>query len=310
MNFQPLVTICLPIYNPNREYFMALIDNIANQTYKNMQIVISDDAECPFVADLISSDNRFQYIKNEGKHGIFENLNHAFDFSCGDYIQIICQDDLFEPNFIEKQLAIICSSLTIGFVYSQAHAINSRGTVISRVNGEGHCIIPKEQLPRHFFLWGCIPGSLSTVMLTKTAWIKNGRFREDLKFGGDFDYWIRLAENFDLGVNFEPTAYIRVHDESASSTLLATQYVKDMMVNYKVIYDRFEFPVVKKYIYLNAFVSSSNLVRLIRDIQRGRISVFSIFMLSGHPFSLFLAIFFIVFSKLKIDLRKRFVFGR
>ena len=310
MTFQPLVTVCIPIYNPRPEYLRILIQSIAKQSHKNMQIIISDDSDCDFVSDLVSGDNRFEYVKNNENHGIFENLNHAIGFATGEYIQIACQDDLFETNFIEKQLALIRSGPTVGFVYSQAHTIDTNGTIVSNVTGEGFCIIPKKQLPRHFFLWGCIPGTLSTVMLTKMAWCKTGRFREDLKFGGDFDYWIRLAENYDLGVNFEPLTYIRLHKDSASSTFLATQYVADVMVNYKLIYERFEFSKIKKYLYLNAYIASGNLVRLVKDIQRGRISILSIFMLCNHPFSLTLAVIFIIFPKLKVDLRKQYIFGR
>ncbi len=310
MTFQPLVTVCIPIFNPRLDYFRTLIESITKQTHKNLQIIISDDSKSDFVSNLVSKDDRFKYIENNENHGIFENLNHALGFATADYIQIACQDDLFETNFIEKQLALIQSSPTLGFVYSQAHTIDANGTIVSNVKGEGVCIIPKKQLPRHFFLWGCLPGTLSTVMFTKMAWSKTGSFRVDLKFGGDFDYWIRLAENYDLGINFEPMTYIRLHADSASSTFLATQYVADVMVNYKVIYEKFQFPPLKKYLYLNAFISSGNLVRLVKDVQRGRISILSIFMLCKHPFSLTLAVFFLIFPKLKVDLRKQYIFGR
>ena len=64
----PLVSILIPLYNAE-EYLSDTLESIIEQTYKNIEIIIVDDASTDNTQEIVkkfqNNDNRIRYIKNE-----------------------------------------------------------------------------------------------------------------------------------------------------------------------------------------------------------------------------------------------------
>jgi glycosyltransferase involved in cell wall biosynthesis len=65
---QPLVSIVMPTYNGKKEWISAAIDSVLDQTYRNFELIIINDASTNTVEETILSyqhkDSRILYIKN------------------------------------------------------------------------------------------------------------------------------------------------------------------------------------------------------------------------------------------------------
>jgi glycosyltransferase involved in cell wall biosynthesis len=99
-----LVTINVPAYNA-ADFIAATLQSIADQTYRNIRVVISldpstDDTETicqPFLAD-----PRFTLIRQPARLGWPGNVNFLLDQVRSEYFCTILHDDLIEPRYIAR----------------------------------------------------------------------------------------------------------------------------------------------------------------------------------------------------------------
>lgn len=103
---QKRISIIILVYNNFRFYKDCLI-SIFQQTYENIEIIISDDGSENFnKKELLEfiKDNKGKNIKkviineNEKNMGIVKNYNKALSLIEGDYIFYLCIDDVFYDN--------------------------------------------------------------------------------------------------------------------------------------------------------------------------------------------------------------------
>lgn len=109
-----LVSIAIPTYEMNgkgAEFLNFALTGIYHQTYKNIEVVISDHSlnnDVKNVCDTWSKKGLIvKYLKNEEMRGSSSaNINNALKSSTGKYIKILFQDDfLYCADAIEKTVA-------------------------------------------------------------------------------------------------------------------------------------------------------------------------------------------------------------
>ncbi len=115
-----LVTICVPTYNRARTYLRATLDSILAQTYKNFELIISDNASTDdterVCREYMKKDSRIKYIQQEKNIGGILNRNFIRRQGSGKYFVEICDDDLMAPTFLEK--CINCFELNPEIVFA------------------------------------------------------------------------------------------------------------------------------------------------------------------------------------------------
>ena len=98
-----LVSIIVPVYNVEK-YLEKCIESIINQTYSNLEIVLSDDGSTdnsPSICDEYAlKDSRIRVI-HKSNGGLSDARNAALDIISGKYITFIDSDDYIEKEAIE-----------------------------------------------------------------------------------------------------------------------------------------------------------------------------------------------------------------
>lgn len=99
------ISICIPCYEMRDrgvEFLESLLWSVVAQTYKNVEVVISDHSEDSKIEDSVQKFSQFFpviYLKNVNDRGsIASNLNNAIDHASGDYVKFLLQDDYFIDN--------------------------------------------------------------------------------------------------------------------------------------------------------------------------------------------------------------------
>lgn len=100
----PLISIIVPVYN-TEQYLPECLNSIMAQTYKNIEVVIVDDASTDgcskIITDYQQNDNRIKYFKHEENGGIAKARNTGLKHSMGTYVAWCDSDDILHPQFIE-----------------------------------------------------------------------------------------------------------------------------------------------------------------------------------------------------------------
>ncbi len=105
MNKNPLVSICTTFFNAER-YINRVIDSCLNQTYKNIEIVIVDDASTDgserVIKEYMARDPRITYFKNDKRISVSESFLKMSMLAKGEFSMVIGADDWIARDYIEN----------------------------------------------------------------------------------------------------------------------------------------------------------------------------------------------------------------
>ena len=125
---QPLVSICIPTFN-GAKFIREALSSVLNQTYQNIEIIISDDRSdddtVRIITELLKSvDIKIKFrIYYHKPSTIGANWNNSINKARGEYIKLVFQDDNIYPSCIEKLLKPILRDEGIGLVGSKRNLI-------------------------------------------------------------------------------------------------------------------------------------------------------------------------------------------
>ena len=129
---QPLVSIGVPAFKT--VFLKEAITSLLRQTYTNIEVVIVNDCSPYPVRDIVEQfgDSRIRYFENEknvGKNDPANNWNRCLEYSHGEYFCLLCDDDLYDPQFVESMLALAAKFPKTNVFRSRVSYINKDGEV-------------------------------------------------------------------------------------------------------------------------------------------------------------------------------------
>ncbi|PWT99189.1 MAG: hypothetical protein C5B52_11025 [Bacteroidetes bacterium] len=121
MNQSPFISICVPAYK-RIEFLERLFHSISTQTYRDFEVIVTDDSPDSSVANLcLSYTNQFplKHYKNLKQLGTPENWNEAIRKANGSWIKLMHDDDWFaEPLALELFANYVKKNPQTSFVFS------------------------------------------------------------------------------------------------------------------------------------------------------------------------------------------------
>lgn len=100
-----MISIIMPLYNAER-FLGETLQSIANQTYKDYELICIDDASEDSTVDIVKeaqgNDDRIKLLRNEKREGAAFSRNRGVSLAQGDYISFLDGDDIFEEEMLEK----------------------------------------------------------------------------------------------------------------------------------------------------------------------------------------------------------------
>ena len=158
-----LVSVCIPVFN--REKIIAhTIDSVINQSYKNIEIIVSDNCSTDNTFNILKSyakkDSRIKLFKMEANKGPVQNWRNCFVNSSGQVIKFLWSDDYIDLDFIKRTLKEL--KVDVGFVYTPVKWYDVKSMKICQ--NIGFKIVNKPLLTLDFFveslvLQGSVPVS-------------------------------------------------------------------------------------------------------------------------------------------------------
>ncbi|WP_375322462.1 glycosyltransferase family 2 protein [Aliivibrio logei] len=217
------VSIIIPTYNC-LVFLPTAIDSVLTQTHQDFELLIINDNSTDGTASYLNTliDERIITITTNGV-GASLARNLGISKASGEFIAFLDADDFWLPEKLSMQLALHADfpNLTMSFT-NYDHLTESYESIVDCFGYwnqfQGH----KEEFitlknPLNFIIKNNIIGT-STVMVKTSALTQMNRFNEDLKYGEDWDLWLRICESHDVGVlNSIQTGYL-MRQNSATQT--------------------------------------------------------------------------------------------
>jgi glycosyltransferase involved in cell wall biosynthesis len=129
-NNEPRVTIGLPVYNGIR-FLDQAIDAILGQTFREFELIISDNASTDGTPELCHSyaqkDPRIRYYRQDENVGAAKNYNFLVELARGEYFKWAAHDDICAPPYLEKCVEVLDENSTVVLCYPKTRIIDEEG---------------------------------------------------------------------------------------------------------------------------------------------------------------------------------------
>jgi len=196
------VSVIIPTYNASK-YVTKAIDSVLNQDYDNYEIIVVDDGSTDNTQEVLEKyGSKIKYIYQENG-GPAKARNTGIISSYEDYIAFLDADDLWLPGKLRKQIDFFHRHPQYAMVYTDMkHAVNGKIVNSSYLKEGNYRYISSgfiyENLLRECFIF------TPTVIVKRECLEKVGLFREDLRISEDYDLWLRIADEYEIGFLDEP----------------------------------------------------------------------------------------------------------
>lgn len=239
---QPLISVIIPCYNYGR-FLNDCINSLLSQTYKNWECIIVDDGSIDDSLEIIRSisgkDERIRYVSQKNS-GPTVARNKGLELAKGEFIQFLDADDLLEGQKFEKQISIFRQHPDHDIVYSGVSYFSTSspsllfdnidlrsGPWMKNLSGKGDVMI-LELLNRNIMV-------ISSPLIRKILFDKNGCFDATLSYNEDWELWLRFALKnaaFYFDSNSNTKALVRVHESYSTDNF--KMFVYGLMACLKV----------------------------------------------------------------------------
>jgi glycosyltransferase involved in cell wall biosynthesis len=221
---QLLVSIVIPAYN-NENTIIATLESIRNQSYKNIEIIIIDDNSKDKTLQLVTEqqkkDNRIKIYHNSTNLGMIGNWNKCIQMSNGEFVKLVCADDLLDKNEIEKETEAMILNPTVNLVESDTRLIDINGRKIGffkRYHKSG--LVKGKKIARTSIIWNNFFGAPVNNLIRKSVLDKTGYFDEQFTYILDFDMWMKIACTGDVYIIHELLNSFRIRNDSNTGNLI------------------------------------------------------------------------------------------
>lgn len=224
-----LVSVVVASYNHAR-FLEQRIESLINQTYKNIEIIIIDDCSPDNSVEILrkyESNPKIKLIVRETNAGWITVSNQGVEISSGEFVIFANCDDKCEPEMIERLVESISSDSKIGISFCKSFMVDE----FDRFLGDDYeirehsfrsmCVndafIQREKMTR-FLLYSCVIPNLSAALIRRSCFDVAGLLSSRYKACSDWDFFFRIAENFDFSYVSQPLNYFRQHSMTIRSS--------------------------------------------------------------------------------------------
>lgn len=226
----PLVSVIIPTYN--RAYILPkAIESVINQTYPRIELLVVDDGSTDNTPYIVPK-YKLKYIRLPKNFGPSFARNIGIEQAKGELIAFLDSDDVFVKKKIKKQVDFLEKHPQYQIV--QSDEIWYKGT--RRINPKKyHEKASKYFLDRAVKL--CVV-SMSTVLMKREIFKKIGLFDIDFPVCEDYEFWLRVALFYPIGLIKEPLVIKSGGREDQLSTRKGLDFyrVKALLKIYKLYF--------------------------------------------------------------------------
>ena len=206
--------------NNGEKYLEKCISSILKQTYKNFEIIFFDNFSSDNSKNIISNfnDKRIKYYYSSSKLALYEARNKALEKASGELIAFLDVDDWWDKNYLSIREDFFRDE-KIDFFYSNGFVYYEK---IKKLKKYRNKLLPGGKiykfLAKDYFI------IISGLIIRKKIFEKIGNFNKNFNIIGDFDFVMRMSENYNSHAHNQPLFIYRSHEDNFSKKNLEIFY--------------------------------------------------------------------------------------
>lgn len=272
-----LVSICIPTYNMGHLIKNAIVSSI-NQTYKNIEIIISDNNSTDNTFHVVGKyliDKRVKYYKLPENIGMAANFNFVVTKAKGEIVKFLCADDILDKDVINKSIGIFLNYPEVKLITfnRQIRDIGTNKLTLTSPKQKG--MYDGNNIINMFYKNINPIGNPSNVIFYRDDFERLGGFDTSYpaSYMNDAEFWLRYINNKDI--YFEDFIGVTILNHSERGGIKGMKYGLDVGVNFKMVNETIQrFENIITYTNFKLFYSSTLLFlrffwRSLQELKRG-----------------------------------------
>jgi glycosyltransferase involved in cell wall biosynthesis len=131
----PTVSIVIPAYN-NAAFIEETMRSVLAQTHTELEVIVADHSSTDDTRarlEQFADDPRVRLVETPAGGGAARNWNRVSALASGEFVKLVCGDDLIHPECVALQVAAFEEG--VAMVASTRDIVDARGRVIVRGRG-------------------------------------------------------------------------------------------------------------------------------------------------------------------------------
>ena len=218
--YRPLISIIVPVYNPEATFLRQAIESVLEQVYPNWELCLADDCSTePEVRSILEEyaerDDRIKVVYRQENGHICRSSNSALELATGEYIALLDHDDLLAPHALARVVQLLDEHPEADFIYSDEDKVDEQNVHKDPFFKPDWC--PDSFLAR---MYTCHLGVYRRSLVTEI-----GNFRVGFEGSQDYDLVLRITEQTEEIYHIPDILYHwRIHSASTAANAEVKPY--------------------------------------------------------------------------------------
>jgi len=132
----PQLSVVMPAHNGGG-WIRAAVDSVLNSSFTDLELIVRDDGSTDGTRDYLTSlkDPRVRVVFSDSNGGPAMNWTEVSALARGNFVKVLCQDDLVYPECLQRHVAALSKDATVSMVASRHQVLDASGSVIMRSHG-------------------------------------------------------------------------------------------------------------------------------------------------------------------------------
>lgn len=224
----PTVSVVIPVFN-GLPYLVETVDSVLSQTYSDIEIVLVDGGSSDGSREWVEAFEHPRVVKDYLAQGTpaAGTWTRASELATGDYVKLLCQDDLIYPMAIERQVADLEAQPTAGMAIAQRDMVSASGKILFRGRGCAGLLdgLVNGQHSLEVGAWqgANIFGEPLAVLFRREPMQAALPWNDEYPFLLDMFFYAKVLQHHDLVVRKESIGAFRISTSSWSTRLAGKQ---------------------------------------------------------------------------------------
>ena len=210
------VSVVIPTYNAAR-FVTQAIDSVLAQTFKSYEVLVVDDGSTDDTREVLTKYVAPVHYLPKQNGGVSSARNYGIERARGKYVAFLDADDLWMPEKLEKQIAVLESDENIGLVYAATEKVDENLQTVGFIEANAY----DDYCEALLLNLNIVAGSCSSAIVRRDVVLKTDGFDAAFSTCADWEYWLRLS----LLTTFAPVSEYLVKYRVVAGSMSSNPFV-------------------------------------------------------------------------------------